>query len=150
MPQVVRALSPSEFSEWKPLWEGYLKFYGHPVTDKQTEDLWSRFFIEGPELFCRVAENDVGAVIGIVHYLFHATTWTERPKCYLQDLFVDPSARVRGAGRALIEDVYAEAKTSGASEVYWTTQEFNSVARVLYDRIGERTPFIKYRKLLTA
>ena len=28
------------------------------------------------------------------------------------------------------------------------TQEFNSIARVLYDRVGERTPFIKYRMLM--
>jgi metal-dependent HD superfamily phosphatase/phosphodiesterase len=52
---------------------------------------------------------------------------------------------VRGA---LIEAVYDAAKKADAVEVYWNTQEFNSVARVLYDRVGERTPLIKYRKVL--
>ena len=49
---------------------------------------------------------------------------------------------------ALIEAVYEKATAAGASEVYWMTQEFNSIARVLYDRVGERTPFIKYRMLM--
>jgi hypothetical protein len=48
----------------------------------------------------------------------------------------------------LIEAVYEKAAAADASEVYWMTQHFNSVARVLYDRVGELTPFIKYRKLM--
>ena len=66
----------------------------------------------------------------------------------MQDLFVDPAARTAGAGRALIEAVYEKAAEADASEVYWMTQQFNSIARVLYDRVGELTPFIKYRKML--
>jgi hypothetical protein len=30
--------------------------------------------------------------------------------------------------------------------VYWMTQEFNTKARRLYDRIGKVTPFIKYSR----
>lgn len=150
MTQLIRAVSPNDFQEWRPLWVGYLTFYGHPVTDEQISNLWDRFFVDQPELYCPVAENEGGNLVGIVHYLFHATTWTTRQKCYLQDLFVDPAARTGGVGRALIEAVYVAAEKSDASEVYWTTQEFNSVARVLYDRVGEKTPFIKYRKFLPA
>ena len=55
-----------------------------------------------------------------------------------------PDARGTGAGRALIEAVYAEADAAGTPNVYWLTQEFNVIARRLYDRVGRATPFVKY------
>jgi len=92
-----------------------------------------------------VAVDEVGDVCGLVHFLYHASTWTTGPYCYLQDLFVSPQARGKGAGRALMEAVYAKAHEYGASQVYWLTQDFNHSARALYDDVGTLTPFIKYR-----
>jgi GNAT superfamily N-acetyltransferase len=66
--------------------------------------------------------------------------------CYLQDLYVDPQARGTGAGRALIEAVYAAADANGTPSVYWLTQDHNTTARQLYDRIAKVTPFIKYQR----
>lgn len=147
MPITVRPLAEDDYNRWEVLWHGYLTFYGHPVTEEQTRELWDRLLADDNP-HCLVACDDAGKVIGIVQYLYHGTTWSVRDKCYLQDLFVDPAARVGGAGRALIEAVYEKAAEADASEVYWMTQQFNSVARVLYDRVGELTPFIKYRKLM--
>lgn len=144
----VRKPCEADFDQWRPLWEGYVTFYERAVDPSQVAKLWQRFHQKDPELFCFVAVDAKDDLIGLVHYLFHANTTTLRPKCYLQDLFVDPKVRVGGAGRALIEAVYDAAKKADSVEVYWNTQEFNSVARVLYDRVGERTPFIKYRKIL--
>jgi GNAT superfamily N-acetyltransferase len=144
----IRPLSPDDKARWQVLWHGYLTFYEHPINDALTENLWGRLMTEDHDPYCLVACDGKGTVIGIVQYLFHATTWTGRDKCYLQDLFVDPKARIGGAGRALIEAVYEKAAAADASEVYWMTQHFNIVARVLYDRVGELTPFIKYRKLM--
>lgn len=143
----IRPLAPADKHRWKELWEGYLTFYEAAIDDANTATLWDRLMADD-DPHCLVACNDSGTVIGMVQYLFHATTWTVRDKCYLQDLYVDPDARVGGAGRALIEAVYEKGAETGASEVYWMTQHFNSVARVLYDRVGELTPFIKYRKLM--
>ncbi|MBO6520867.1 MAG: GNAT family N-acetyltransferase [Rhodospirillales bacterium] len=147
MPITIRALAPADKDRWKELWEGYLTFYEAPIDDTNTATLWERLMADA-DPHCLVACDDAGRVIGMVQYLFHATTWSAADKCYLQDLFVDPNARIGGAGRALIEAVYEKAAKAGASEVYWMTQQFNSVARVLYDRVGELTPFIKYRKLM--
>lgn len=144
----IRELEAGDFEGWRPLWEGYLTFYGHPVQETQVTGLWDRLLENDPELFCFVSVDENDQLIGLVHYLYHVNTWTVRPKCYLQDLFVDPKARIGGSGRALIEAVYGAATKANAVEVYWNTQEFNSIARVLYDRVGDKTPFIKYRKLL--
>jgi ribosomal protein S18 acetylase RimI-like enzyme len=81
-----------------------------------------------------------------VHYLFHPITWSIAERCYLEDLFVSPSARGAGAGRALIEAVYRSADAAGADQVYWLTAASNEAARRLYDRVGRATPFIKYQR----
>ena len=76
---------------------------------------------------------------------FHRSAWTVGDYCYLQDLFVNPDIRGGGVGRALIEAVYEAAEARGASQTYWLTQDFNTTARKLYDKVGQLTPFIKYR-----
>ena len=87
-------------------------------------------------------------LVGIVHYLFHRSTWTIGDYCYLQDLFTVADARGQGAGRALIEAVYERAEAAGASRVYWLTHESNAVARGLYDKLADRPGFIQYRRIL--
>jgi GNAT superfamily N-acetyltransferase len=94
-----------------------------------------------------VAEDD-NQLIGMVHYIFHRSCWTEGDYVYLQDLFVDPSIRGKGVGRALIEHVVAKAQQSDASRVWWLTHESNQQAMLLYDRIAEKSGFVQYRKLL--
>ena len=84
--------------------------------------------------------------MGLTHYLFHRHGWRIENVVYLQDLYVDPEVRGTGAGRALIEAVYRAADEAGCPSVYWLTQDFNSTARQLYDRIATVTPFIKYQR----
>jgi hypothetical protein len=85
--------------------------------------------------------------LGLVHSIYHRSTWTTSDYCYLQDLFVAAEGRGGGIGRALVEHVYADAKRRGASRVHWLTHESNQNARQLYDRIADRSEFIQYRKL---
>lgn len=94
-----------------------------------------------------MAEED-GTLSGLVHYVFHPHLWRPEGVCYLQDLFTAREARGKGVGRALIEAVYDAADAAGAPAVYWMTQEFNYAGRMLYDRVAERTPFIKYSRAL--
>ena len=68
------------------------------------------------------------------------------PVCYLEDLFVLPEARGQGVARRLIEAVFAAADETGASTVYWHTQEFNANGRALYDTLAHRTSFIVYQR----
>ena len=85
-------------------------------------------------------------MIGFVHYHFHLSTWTTAGYCYLEDLFVDPLARGRGTGRALIEAVYRAADERGVSRVYWHTENTNARAQVLYNQVGYLTPFLQFRR----
>jgi GNAT superfamily N-acetyltransferase len=112
-----------------------------------TEVTWQRFF-DGLEPVHALVAEEGEALIGFVHYLFHRSTAKVGPICYLQDMFTVEAARGRGVGRALIEGVCACAKAAGASRVYWHTQESNTTARALYDKVATLTGFIQYRKNL--
>ena len=142
---VVRAVRPDDRDTWEPLWRGYLTFYQATLAAEVTNATWRRFFdpLEGLAAF--VAERD-GQLIGLAHYLLHRSTWAPVCYCYLEDLFVEPSARGSGAGRALIAAVEAAARDAGASRLYWTTHETNQTAQKLYDQVAERPGFVQYRK----
>lgn len=49
--------------------------------------------------------------MGLVHYLFHRSTWAESNYCYLEDLFVSEEVRGQHIGKQLIEYVQQQAKT---------------------------------------
>ncbi|HEV2531304.1 GNAT family N-acetyltransferase [Phenylobacterium sp.] len=147
----VRPIARGDYDQWRPLWDGYNAFYERAgptaLADEITAMTWARFFDAYEPVHGLVAEVD-GRLIGLTHYLFHRSTTAIAPICYLQDLFTSDGARGKGVGRALIEAVYAAARTAGCPRVYWQTHETNATARRLYDGVAEDSGFIVYRKLI--
>jgi GNAT superfamily N-acetyltransferase len=134
-------LRPEDRATWEVLARGYKTFYSESEPAEAYEQTWRRL-AAGTELFGLGARLD-GRLVGIAHYLFHPAVWSGEA-CYLQDLFTDQAARGRGAARALIEAVAAAARERGADRFYWHTQEGNTRARVLYDKVARFTGFIRY------
>ena len=144
MTLTVRPLERSDHADWRRLWTDYLTFYETSVPEEVYASTWARLFAAGdfePRGF--VARLDDKAV-GLVHCLFHRSTWSVEGNCYLQDLFTAPEARGKGAGEALIGAVRKAAAERGVANVYWMTHETNATARKLYDRVARRTGFIEY------
>ena len=144
----IRMAHEDDFAQWVTLWKGYQVFYKTHIAEATTDTTWSRFLDPAEPMYCAVAEVD-GKLIGMVHYIFHRSCWTEGDYVYLQDLFAAPELRGKGVGRALIEHVYAVAKAQGGSRVWWLTHETNSDAMHLYDKMADKSGFIQYRKLMT-
>ena len=143
---VIRPLAPADEADWRRLWTAYLDFYESAVAEEVYAGTFARLMPDGdPVMNGFIAEKD-GVALGLVHYIYHRHNWRLEDVTYLQDLFVTKEARGTGAGRALIEAVYAAADANGTPTVYWMTQEFNHTARMLYDRIATLTPFIKYQR----
>ncbi|MFM2356540.1 MAG: hypothetical protein RLZZ528_2276 [Pseudomonadota bacterium] len=144
MSVTIRPVTCEDEPVWRQLWSDYLAFYNTALPAAVYAQTFRRMVErDHPGPYGLLAERD-GVVVGLVHYLFHRSGWKIEDVCYLQDLFVAPEARGTGAGRALIEAVYAEADRAGAPSVYWLTQEFNYAGRMLYDRVGVKSPFIRY------
>jgi len=143
---IIRPLSAGDEAHWRRLWTGYLEFYEASVPEAVYASTFARLLPGGsPDMRGLIAELD-GTPVGLVHYIFHRHCWREADVTYLQDLYVDGAVRGTGAGRALIEAVYAAADAAGKPSVYWMTQDYNHPARLLYDRIATLTPFIKYQR----
>jgi GNAT superfamily N-acetyltransferase len=143
---VIRSVARTDFVQWQPLWEAYNRFYGRdPLPREITQMTWSRFFDAYEPVHALVADKE-GQLLGLAHYLFHRSTISIEPTCYLQDLFTKETARSKGIGRALIEAVYSQARIAGSVRLYWQTQESNLTAMKLYDRVAERSGFVVYRK----
>jgi hypothetical protein len=120
----IRSLAEGDRAAWEPLWDGYLRFYGTSAGPGLTDTTWARFHDPAEPVNALGAFTSVAAgteqLVGIVHYIFHRSTWTTGPYCYLQDLFTAEGAR----------------------------GQTNATARTLYDTLAERPGFIQYRKLL--
>ncbi len=143
----VRPLAARDKVRWLALFRGYIAFYKATIPDDVIETTWRRL-IEGGAGFhiALVAVDDADSPVGLAHVLFHRSTWSPSWYCYLEDLFVDPALRGKGAGRALIEAVYREADERQCTRTYWATQEFNYPARTLYDTLATKSPFVQYRR----
>ena len=150
MPIAIRPVTRADFDQWLPLWEGYNAFYKRvgpaAVPMEVTQTTWARFFDGYEPMHALVAESE-GKLLGLVHYLYHRTTTAISPNCYLQDLFTTEASRGKGVGRSLIEGVYERAQAAGSGRVYWLTHETNHTAMKLYDKIGELSGFVVYRKM---
>ena len=146
-PPQVRPVGHDDYDAWRPLWDGYNAFYGRQgataLADEITQATWQRFLDPREPVFALVAVLDL-QVVGLTHYVFHRSTTRIEPVCYLSDLFTLPSHRGHGIGRALIEGVYAQARATGAREVYWQTHTSNSAGRVLYEKLAQHHGFIVY------
>ncbi|WP_206454200.1 GNAT family N-acetyltransferase [Aurantimonas marina] len=142
----IRPLETSDEADWRRLWTAYLDFYGTTTTEEVYATTFARLL--GHVLYdpCGLLAVRDGQIVGLVHYLQHRHCWRSENVVHLQDLFADPAVRGQGVGRKLIEAVYAAADDAGCPSVYWMTQEFNYTGRQLYDRIGSKTPFIKYQR----
>ena len=132
-PLQVQALQAADRATWEPLARGYKCFYETDLADAEYNAAWQRL-LHDPR-FVGLGAWQGGVLVGIVHALFHASTWADEV-CYLQDLFVAEAARGSGAGAALIDAVATACRQRGASRLYWLTHHGNAAARTLYDRVA--------------
>lgn len=142
----VRPVRASDHGAWLALFAGYIAFYEETVPDDVIALTWQRLLGDDGEMAGLVAQDGDGRVLGLVHAIFHRSTWSPTWYCYLEDLFVAPAARGLGIGEALIEATADLAKSRGATRLYWATRHDNATARRLYDRVAALTPFVQYSR----
>ena len=143
----IRPVVAGDEADWRRLWADYLTFYQTDLPEEVTARTFARVISDDPATMrARLLTVD-GRAAGLVHFVAHRSCWKVENLCYLQDLYADPGLRGRGLGRALIEAVYAEADRNGTPAVYWLTASSNTTARLLYDRVGQPTPFLQYERM---
>ncbi|MFI7696747.1 GNAT family N-acetyltransferase [Nonomuraea sp. NPDC049655] len=125
-------LTEPDRARWEVLARGQDAYFDTERDDDAYERTWRRL-IDDEQTRGITARLD-GQMVGIAHYLFHASVWYAG-RCYMADLFVDAEFRRRGIATAVIEWVARDAKDHGYPSLYWNTLE-DAQARALYDKIG--------------
>jgi len=142
-PLTIRAALPSDEKSWRALWGGYCNFYDIALPSDVTDRTWQRILDPESAVMCLIAEVE-GQVYGFANCVVHEATWETQPVCYLEDLYVLPSARGRGIGGALIEWLRHAMRAEGWARLYWMTRQDNAAARRLYDRHASADDFVRY------
>jgi len=73
---------------------------------------------------------------GLAVLRFRAAIWSSGVECYLAELYVVPSQRGHGLGRALMEAAIREARERGADTMDIGVDEPDTAARRLYESLG--------------
>jgi GNAT superfamily N-acetyltransferase len=77
-----------------------------------------------------------GEPVGFAVYFYSFSTWLGRPGLYLEDLFVRPTARGKGYGRALLERLAQIAQERGCGRMEWAVLDWNDPAIQFYKKLG--------------
>lgn len=97
-------------------------------------DIRNTLFGNGPAsaLMCSVD----GVEAGFAVYFFNYSTWQGRKGLYLEDLYVTPSHRGAGAGKALLQHLAKIAVEENCGRFEWSVLDWNDPALEFYKSIG--------------
>ena len=142
----IRPLTPADETRWRELFRGYREFSHLAAGESVVSTVWGWLTEPSHESNALVAE-DTGRLIGLAHYRRFSRPSTGTVGIWLDDLFTDPEARGKGAGRALVDQLTRIAGAEGRSVVRWITADDNHQAQGLYDQIAKRTSWVTYDAL---
>jgi GNAT superfamily N-acetyltransferase len=98
-------------------------------------DLEGALFGPAPRVFCEIAETH-GRAVGFALWFYNFSTFVGRHGLYLEDLYVRPEARGRGAGLALLRALARRCVDEGLGRMDWAVLDWNAPAIAFYDRLG--------------
>lgn len=140
----IRAAGDDDFFGWLPLFAAYCSFYETELDDAKALIVWNWIRDESEPLQAALAVDDDGRPVGLAHFRAVPHSLSATRGMYLDDLYVDESARGAGIGRALIEHVHARAAEIGTGGVSWITADDNADAQRVYDQLAKRTSWVTY------
>lgn len=79
-----------------------------------------------------------GQPVGFALFFHNYSTFLAKPGIYLEDLFVNPSARGRGIGKALLTRLAELAHERQCGRVEWSVLDWNAPSIEFYRRMGAR------------
>lgn len=98
-------------------------------------DIARELFGPTPRAFCDIAELD-GEAVGFALWFYNYSTFKGRAGIYLEDLFVRPTARGCGAGKALLRRLAQRCVDEGLGRLEWAVLDWNAPAIGFYDALG--------------
>ena len=103
---------------------------------KATEaDIRRDLFGDAPKVFCEIAQWD-GKPVGFALWFYTFSTFQGRHGIWLEDLYVDPEARGRGIGKALLKRLARRCVDEGLGRLEWWVLDWNTPSIAFYESQG--------------
>ena len=135
---MIRLIQSKDKERWKKLYIGYADFYKVEMNDKILEIVWEWLNDINHELKGIGYETD-GKIVGLAHYRKLLSPLKGKYIGYLDDIFVDPEYRGQKIGEKLLNKIKEISKANDWNLVRWQTDEDNSTAKKLYDKVATKT-----------
>jgi GNAT superfamily N-acetyltransferase len=100
-------------------------------------DLAAALFGPHPKVFCDLAERD-GQPIGFALWFYTFSTFKGRHGIYLEDLYVRPTHRGLGVGRALLTGLAQRCASEQLGRLEWAVLDWNAPSIAFYEALGAR------------
>ncbi|NQE65074.1 GNAT family N-acetyltransferase [Caulobacter sp. RHG1] len=102
--------------------------------DASEADTAGALFGDNPRAFADIAEID-GQPVGFALWFYNYSTFVGRHGIYLEDLFVRPSARGSGAGKALLANLAQRCVAENLGRLEWSVLDWNAPSIAFYDSL---------------
>ncbi|WP_346795911.1 GNAT family N-acetyltransferase [Halomonas sp. Bachu 37] len=141
----VRTATIDDLDVLTELLDGYRQFYQQPSDVQAARDFLRQRFGQADSRIL-VSVNTEGTLTGFVQLYPGVSTVGLNSRWTLNDLFVSPDNREKGAGRALMEAATQLAREHGVARLVLMTQVDNECAQRLYESLGwqRNTAFYGY------
>ena len=110
------------------------------------ETIKSSMFSDNSNVHALICELD-GVEVGSAIYFFNYSTWLAKSGLYLEDLYVSPEFRGKGAGIKLLKALANIAIEKECARFEWSCLDWNTASRDFYASIGakDQPEWISYR-----
>ena len=138
MTVLIRPLGSGDVPRLLDLIDGLADYERLPRPDAAARERLAADAASDPPRFRTLLADAEGQIVGYAIFFFTYSTFRARPSLYLEDIFVLPDQRGRGAGLALFRAVAAEAVRQGCARMEWQVLAWNDPSIKFYERLGAR------------
>ncbi len=141
----ITPVSGEEYEQLLPLIAAYQRFYEVEEIDEERNRTFFRRFLDPSDDGLLLGARVDDRFLGYACLYWHFSSLSAQEAVLMNDLFVEPDARGRGVGRALIDAAAEVASERGGAYLEWSTAPDNHTAQRLYDSTGaKRSEWVEY------
>lgn len=125
-----------------------LAVYEKAAAEVETSEQGIRESLFGPSARAKALVCELnGQPVGFAVYFYSYSTWLGKDGIYLEDLYVTPAYRGKGAGKALLQHIARIAVAEGCGRLEWSVLDWNRPAIEFYESLAAKpqSEWIRYR-----
>ena len=137
---VIRTATPADIPVIHTLIQELAAYEKVPHEARATEpQLHEALFGDRPAAYAHIATDDTtGTPVGFALWFLNFSTWRGVHGIYLEDLYVRPTARGAGHGKALLTELARICVERGYERLEWSVLNWNTPAIAFYESLGAR------------